>query len=170
MSLEAAFFLGVVLCVGLPAGITLGGRLRNLTALALSLSWFAGYGFYLATGEGMSGTFLWLVDVTVIAAIFAKDEWAICAPYAGLRHQLRATWWERSPWDRAVLAIFPVAWIFYVLPISPFAEYWALYYLALAQFALAGWESLHPWLRQRPMPRAETTDTSELRREGWGYV
>lgn len=129
-------FALAVLCVGLPSAFTLGGRLRNLTALALSLSWGASEAAYYLTGEGMSPFFMWIIDVTVIAAILAKNEYT---DLPGWRNQI-------SPWDRAVLAIFPVAWLFYVVPIDPYGRYWALYILALAQFALASWEVLHPWL------------------------
>lgn len=141
-------FLLAVLFIGLPAGLKgwRHPRVRNLTALALSASWVASEAVYYITGDGMALRTMFLSDVAVIAAIYCKPEWRQWHPYRSLADQFAALWYERSPWDRAVLAVFPAAWLFYVLPMADFTRYWTLYGLALAQLLLAGWEAFNPRL------------------------
>lgn len=171
MSRSELLYWLAVLCVGLPSAFTLIGRLRNVTALALSASWIASEAVYYLTGEGMAFRTMFIADLTVIAVIYCKAEWREWQPYRSLRDQFAALWYERSPWDRTVIAIFPVAWIFYLRPLDPFYEYWTLWSLALTQLLLAGWEALNPWLAEHmaKLLRAETTDISGLQRRGGAY-
>lgn len=162
--LEAVYFVAIV-CVGVPAAFRISdvwagrgwaaalwsilkalarGRIhvRNPTALAMVGSWVACRMIYEATGETMPMQALVLSDIAVIATIYCKRVWQDCS-YATLRLQLAAIWWERSPWDRAILAIFPFVWLFYAPVLDPRSQYLALWSLSLAQLMLAGAEALH---------------------------
>jgi hypothetical protein len=90
-----------------------------------------------------------LADFAVLTVIYSKDDWRDCSPYSGLRHQLCALWLERSPWDRAIIALFPVVWLLYFPIVNPFTQYWMLWSLGLIQLMLAGREALDPWLERR---------------------
>lgn len=143
MSLEEALFLAIVLLVGLPAGITVQPlRTRNGTALALTGAWFFGWAIYIVCGIGMPVQAMLIADFAVITVIYCKDDWRDCSPYRGWAHVLCSVWLERSPWDRAILAMFPLAWVFYAGLFSDHLRYWALWLIAAAQFLLAGWEAL----------------------------
>lgn len=147
MSPEESFY---ALAVAVTAFVTLVRSvwpprfgIGNATALAMVAMWLAGRALYLLTGLGTPLGAMLLQDMVVIAAIYVKPDWQDCFPYRTFSQQLRAAWLERSPWDRAILALFPLAWLFYLPVAAPRTTYWTLYGIGLAQLALAGWEALH---------------------------
>lgn len=135
--------VALVLAVGLPSAW------RNLTALALVLSWAFGYVVYVATGDGLALKYYVMADIAAIAMIACKKEARNLRPYRGAWHQLQCMILERSPWDRIVLLIFPLMWTFYVVNVSDFARYWALYLLYVIQLLASGGEALQSWLAVR---------------------
>jgi hypothetical protein len=142
MTFPEAFYFAMIVCVGVPSAFRLNARVRNPTALAMVATWFACRMSYEASGETMPRRALVLSDIAVVTTIYCKQVWRTCS-YATLRLQLVALWFERSPWDRAILAIFPFVWLFYAPILEPKPQYWVLWSLSLAQLMLAGAEALH---------------------------
>lgn len=143
------FFLAVIAC--LPAAIRVTGRpsirVRNATALALIVMWLFSRLVWALTGEWLPLKAMVIQDMVVIATVFAKRDWQDCAPYVDLRRQFAAMWLERSPWDRAILALYAPTWLLYAPVAAPIIQFWALWGIGLAQLALAGHEALSLWLR-----------------------
>lgn len=165
MSPEEAFYFAAIVLVGLPAAfrlsfvwdsrgllvtvLRLAGsiRVRNPVALAMVATWFACRLLWSITGECPPQALV-ISDMVVIASTFVKDDWAESA-YRGKRHMIACLlWFERTPWDRVILALFPVAWLLYGPVLTRF-EYWTLYGIGLAQLAIAGWEGVHNWQRTK---------------------
>jgi hypothetical protein len=136
----------LMLCVVL---LTLPAAARNLTAAGLVASYALGTGAWLLTHQVFSLRVCLLIDMTVLAAIYAKRPAFDCRPYEHEFHRLCAFWLELSYWDRIVVACFGGMWLSYALPLSDSTSWWALFYLALAQFAAAGMESLQDYLAVR---------------------
>lgn len=143
MSFPDYLLLAVVLLIGVFASP------RNMTAAALTASYFAVQGVWLATGAVFDTRITLLIDLTVIAAIYCKLPAHECWPYRDRQHQFCSLWLERSIWDRVVLSIFPVAWAVYFLPLATSTAFWYLYWLAIAQFVAAGGEALQSYLSAR---------------------
>lgn len=144
MTLPELVMMGVVAFVGLPSAW------RNPTAAALVASWAFGYVVYLATGNGLALKFYFMADIAVIAVIYiCKPEARSLRPYASAWRRFVAILLERSPWDRIVLGIFPLAWLAYVANIGDYYRYWVLWVLAAAQFLAAGGEAVHSWIDER---------------------
>jgi hypothetical protein len=110
----------------------------NATAAALAFSYFAVQLWWLLAGNGMDAGELFMIDLFTAALIFCKAI-ARCeeTEFKNAWHQFRC--FARSPTvaDRAILAVFPVMWIIYVLTISEYSRWWLLYVLAMGQFLLA---------------------------------
>lgn len=121
MSTPALIMWAVVFAVGVPSAW------RNPTAAALVLAKIAGWAIYKITGDNLPVEYYLFPDIFVIAVIMAK--------------------YERSVPDRIVLLIFPIMWCLYLAPLHPFYVWWSLYYLVLAQFFAAGWESFSTYRR-----------------------
>lgn len=146
MTLPEVAFASIVLLVGIPAAVRFvrwRPRVRNLTAFALVLSWCFGQGIWLVTGNNLPISAYVIADIFVLAAIFCKADWQQYWPYEGWKAQLLALWYERSPWDRAVIAIFPVMWCVYALPLGEWTKWALLWWLSAAQFFFAGGEAIH---------------------------
>lgn len=178
MTFPDYLYLAVVLLVGGTAAVRIGasGRLymRNASAAALVVSYFAAQGLWLATGLAFEPRISLLVDLTVIGVIYCKAPAQDCWPYADWREQLCAAWFERSVWDRLILALFPCMWAVYFLPIPYDQQWWSLYWCAIAQFIAAGGESLQSYLNARsakavvaPESSAGSQYTANWRE--WGY-
>lgn len=178
MSTPAAIFFLCVLVVGLPASLRVHGfsvRVRNATALAIVATWLFGQLIYALTGEWLPLQAMVLQDMVVVATMFAKQDWQDCSPYPTLRRQIVCFWLERSPWDRAILALFAPAWLLYAPILDPLTQFWTLWSIGLAQLMLAGAEAFHLWQKtkanssradaQGPPPRL---DFYAPARE-WGY-
>lgn len=140
----------VVAGVGMPAAAF------NRTAFALTVSWAAGQGVWLTTGESLPISLYILCDYAVLLVIFTKPERVDCSPYRDLRAQLMALWTERQMGDRYVMAIFPLMWTAYLAPVGDHYRWWTLWVLAIAQFVAAGWEALIEWRFRRRGVTVET--------------
>lgn len=108
--------------------------------------WLFGRLVWELTGEWLPVKAMVVQDMFVIAAMFLKDDWRTC-PYRNMPHQLACLWLERTPWDKRILALFPLAWLFYAPVVEPQLQFWVLWGIGLAQLALAGHEALHLWQR-----------------------
>jgi hypothetical protein len=137
VSLPELVMWATVLGVGIPSAW------RNPTAGALVVAWFAGQAAYLATGDSLPLDFYLFPDLLVLAVIFSKQEACNLAPYRNAWHQLKCVLLERSVADRIVVLIFPLMWLLYCLPMPDWHKWWALYFLALAQFFAAGTEAFN---------------------------
>lgn len=100
---------------------------RNPTAAALVVSWLACEAIYRSGGNPTD--YALFFDAAVITAILCKHR--------------------RSPADRAVILLFPIAWFFYIAEVSDLHRYWVLYGIQLAQFLTAGADSLVRFYRSR---------------------
>lgn len=119
----------------------------NATSAALAFAYFASQAWWIIAG-GCDVGGLFMIDVTTIALIFCKA--IVRCPdteFRSARHQLRCMVAAFTVQDRIVLAIFPLAWVGYVLRIDELARWWILYGLSLLQFIAAGWEAFGHWRR-----------------------
>lgn len=161
MSTPSFIYFLAILFVGATCTLRVTGRkvsVRNATALAMVATWFACRLIYEATGEGMPLQGMVLSDCVVIAAMFCKDDLRYTA-YETVQKQLAAMWHERTPWDKAILALFPAVWIFYAPVTDGRSQYWTLYGIGLVQLALAGWEAFYLRLQGNGQtPRADAPD------------
>jgi hypothetical protein len=140
MTLPAAVMDAVVVLVAFPAAF------RNRTALALVLSWLVQYLALLLSGEFLPPMGGVILDYFVLITILTKPEVRDCSPYPTLAHQFWALVCERSWNDSAVAVIFPLMWLSHLL-LDDYHSWWARWWLALAQFLVAGVEAIGPLLR-----------------------
>lgn len=172
MSPLEAIYVVAIFFVGVPSAMRLRGiipHVRNPVAFAMVATWIACrllYSFaHPSRDELLAATIL--SDCMVIAAMFVKEDWITCG-YKNRWHQLACMWHERTPWDRAILAIFPVAWVFYAPILNDYYQYRVLWGLSMAQLALAGWESLHlMFAGNGQTPRAADERPPGLRFTAW---
>lgn len=112
--------------------------------------WFAGQAMCAAAGGNPSLQDMIKVmtfsDAAVIASMFFKEDWATC-PYTDWWRQFTCLWYERTPWDKVILVLFPVAWLFYTPLVGGDFQYWTLWGIGLLQLALAGHEAFYSTLR-----------------------
>lgn len=151
----------------------------NATSAALAFGYFATQALYLIVQygdvqhlaaslvHGMPAAFpertlepgqLFMIDVAVIALIFCKAV-ARCpeVQFRNMRHQLRCMVESFAIGDRIVLGCFPLMWAAYALHLSGFARWWALFALAMIQFAAAGSDALTEWrLSKAPRDKSDT--------------
>jgi len=138
MSWQAGLMLAVVLLVGVPSAW------RNVTAAALVISWSSAEVLWLVTGDNLPLMHYWFADFFVMLIVCAK-AWANKA----------------TRWDVAIMLIFPMAWLYYLdQEIGAFHKWMALWFLVLAQFALAGADSFFQWLDPRKANALATADDS----------
>ena len=112
--------------------------LKNWTAVALVLCYCFMQGSYYGLGITYPAGISMLADLTVVAIIYCKQPVCDLMPYTTWQAQLVACWLERSLWDRLIIALFPVGWVFYAFAGDP---WWPLYFISLAQFVAAGFEA-----------------------------
>jgi len=147
VTLPQILFAAVVFLIGIPAAT------RNLTAAALVLAYFVVETLYRIGGRVLEPHELACIDLAVMALIYCKTDipHRRCRDAAGRYRdswgQLCAFWFERSAWDRAVLALFPVAWAFYAA--DPWTQWWGMYFVALAQILAAGAETFENMRAER---------------------
>jgi hypothetical protein len=139
----------------LVAAATIPAAMRNFTALALVASYAVYQSGWLLTQRAFDPLLCVVIDATVIAAIYCKDPAHDCWPYRDWRHQLGSAWLEKSLWDRIVIAVFPLMWAAYFLPLPAYLEWHSLYWLTMAQFVAANGEALH-LLHNRSAKSGET--------------
>lgn len=138
----------------------------NATWAALGLAYFITQGWYLlekSSGRELSVGDLWMIDVLTVALVFCKAI-ARCPDqeYRTARQHLRCMVAAFTVPDRAVVAIFPLMWLVYVLRIDDFSRWWVLYGLAMAQFLVAGGEALNEWRKARVPADEPDTPSSGL--------
>lgn len=109
---------------------------RNPTALALVVA-------FAAAEAGLPPEYYIIPDITTLALIFTKPRYRPCPTYWDLSawERFKCILLERSPADRFVMLSFPMAWYFYA-PVLSYSQYWALYYIAVAQFVVVCSEPL----------------------------
>jgi hypothetical protein len=146
-------FAAVVVIAGVPAAR------YNATAAGLVISYVFVQSAYAISGVVWPIHLFVFIDLAVLTIIYCKPPAYDCWPYRNMGHQLRSMWFERSIWDRIVIAAFPLCWAAYSLPLSDFSRWWALYFLSLAQFIAAGGEAFHVYRTCRPAKAAKPPDT-----------
>lgn len=114
---------------------------HNPTAWGLALSYLVCRGAWWLFGLSLSASLCLLLDLTVIALIYAKQPVCDLFPYTTGGEQAKALWLERSICDRIILALFPLVWIGYFAPMSEYHAWWWGYWISLAQLVAAGIES-----------------------------
>lgn len=131
----------IVLGVGIPAAF------RNPTAFALATSWAVGQAVWWYTGNNLPLKAYFIADLTVIAIIYAKAIIGVGPrKYRNLAHQLWCMVTELTLFDRVIVALFVLGcWPLYVLTLDAWLQWWALYWITVAQFLLAGAESIYSW-------------------------
>lgn len=147
MSTHTLLMWAVVVAVGVSAA------LRNPTVAALVIAKLAGWIYARVTGADFEQMlkFYPFTDIFIIAMVMAKNE--------------------RSVADRVILLIFPIMWCVYVSNLHDYYRWWSLYYLVLAQFFAAGWESLT--LLRHPKVAADIKDNPSSDAEyrvAWGWT
>lgn len=127
----------VVVGIGIPAAF------RNLTALAMVITWLAVESIYQATGNSLPLRYSFMADVTIIGTIYAKTIRRIGPKtYRSTRQQLECLITELNSWDRCIIAIFLLGvWPLYVLAIDPWWKWMALWALTIIQYLFAGSEA-----------------------------
>ncbi len=108
----------------------------NATATFLALEWMASETIWLITDDNLPIGAFWLMDLTVLALIYARTPLPI-ESYATGRKQATAFWRELGRSDRVVVAIFGAMWVVYAVPMSDWPRWSALYALTLTQFIVA---------------------------------
>jgi len=142
----------IVFAVGVPSAW------RNLTALALVISWLVGELAWLVTGNNLPLSVYFMADVAVIAIIYAKTIRRVGAKtYASSWQQLRCLITDLTVYDRWVAALFLLgAWPLYTLNVNPWTKWWCLWALVIAQFLIASLESLAGFRASRHKEQAAT--------------
>jgi hypothetical protein len=135
----------VVIGIGLPSAV------RNPVAAALVGNWAIGEFSWMVSGDNLPLTIYFMADIAVIATICIKATWREgCRTYPTLGEQIACFWRSLTIWDRWLMASYIFAvWPLYVLQISPWLKWWALYWLLITQFLMAGGESIQSMLGSR---------------------
>ena len=142
MSTPETIALVVVACIGIPSAWF------NFTSVGLVTSYIITQLVWRATGETMAVPSMLLSDYLVIVLTVAKPDARECE-YTGLVLQLYALWGERTNADKIIISMFPLAWFCYAVDFDAFYRWWALWWLALLQLLVAGWEGYSTWHTQR---------------------
>ena len=142
MSAPELILFAIVAVVGIPSAR------RNPTAAALVGAWAFSEALYLYTGSGLETEYFAFPDCVVIAVIMVKRPHCTFDMPPNWLAEFKCLLFERSPADRFILLTYPVAWFFYVADAAPFYTYWALWLIAVAQFAAAGREALPAFFRR----------------------
>jgi hypothetical protein len=125
--------------------------MRNPTSFALAMNWLVQEYSWMVTGHNVTPQVAFCADVAVVAIIFMKATWREgCRTYPTMREQAQCFWRALTMWDKLVAAGYVFAtWPIYVLNIDPYHEYWALFYICIAQYLFAGSEALTSMLGSR---------------------
>ncbi len=145
MSNAELIYAAVVLFAGIPAARW------NWTAAALVTSYTFMQGSYYGLGATYPVVVSVLADLTVIAAIYCKRPAVDLFPYPDWKAQAAALWLELSYWDRLVIGLFPVGWVFYIVASNP---WWPLFWVSIAQLLAASYEGLEAFHSTRTAKRA----------------
>lgn len=122
----------------------------NATSWILAGSYFATQAWFLVVGVVNPGD-MFMLDLTAVLLIYckaiARDE--RCEEYRGGWDQFICFLYAPTLCDRAILTVFPLMWLAYVLKISDHARWWSLFALAMLQFLFAGHEALTRWRQEK---------------------
>lgn len=130
MSLPHIIMWIIAVCVGLPAAY------RNPAAAALSLSWLAGEVTWMVTGNSLPLSVYIMADIAVITVILAK----------GIVRAGPETYPRLTVWDSLIIGLFVFgAWPVYLSTLHAYYQWWALFYITIAQFVFAGMEPVSNW-------------------------
>lgn len=162
MSWQAIIMYMVVAGIGFPAAF----RLRNITAAALVVAWAVSELMSAKTGNSLPIITYAVTDPLVIMAIFAKATIREgCSVYPSSKAQVRSLWKSLTICDRLIAGLFVfAAWPTYAAYLSGFNPYYTwilLWYVSIAQFALAGTEVLSGW-RKTMRQRSQRTNSSNI--------
>ena len=135
------FMTLVVVFLAFPAAF------RNRTAGALVGSWCVQELTWLLSGQFIPQMGGVILDYFILVVVFTKPEVRDCSPYRTIWHQFLAFACERSWNDVVVIAIFPLMWLSHIA-LDDYYGWWARWWLALAQFLVAGAEALGPLLHR----------------------
>lgn len=163
MKIDEIILLAAVACIGIPSAWF------NLTSAGLVVSYIVSQIVWRVTDEGVSVPSMLLCDYLVMVLIMAKPDARKC-PYTGLVSQLYALWGERTNADKIVLSIFPLAWFCYAVEFDAFYRWWALWWLAMVQLLVAGWEGYSVWQARRAAKDHSGPDVASLRLVWPGHV
>ena len=124
---------------------------RNPTSFALAANWLVQEYAWMLTGHNVTTSVAFRADVAVIAIILAKATWKESGrSYSTMREQAVCFWRALTLWDKLVAGGYVfAAWPIYVLNIDPYHEYWALFYICIAQYIFACSEALNSMLGSR---------------------
>lgn len=156
-------FLAAIACIGIPAAWF------NLTAAGMVISYIVSQLVWRVTGDPISVPSMLLCDYLVIVLAIAKPDAHKCY-YTSLASQMYALWGERTNADKIILSIFPLAWFCYAVEFNAFYRWWALWWMAMLQLLVAGWEGYSVW-QQRPREKDHSSpDIASLRLAWSGHV
>jgi hypothetical protein len=112
---------------------------------------------------------MFMIDIAVIALITCKTLSACReSEYRGFWHQARCLFTDNSLADRFILASFALGvWPAYVLAVSDFTRWWALWTIALAQILAAGAETYFEWRPAKALVSEPDTPPSGSLRAAW---
>lgn len=136
-------------------GVALPCALRNATSGALAAAYLLVEGLAYI-GHPLPIEYFILPDIAVLAAIFAKPERYPCEEYHGAVHQLWCLVSERSIADRFIMCSYPFVWLTYAADISDYTKYWALWWIAIAQFCAASAEAMFDQVHRRDADAANS--------------
>jgi hypothetical protein len=132
MTLPHIIMWAVALVVGVPSAW------KNPTAGALVLCWVFSEGLFWLTGNNLAVAYYAYPDICAITIIIAK----------GIVRAGDRDWPDLTVWDKCIIGLFLLgAWPIYVSTLHPYYQWWALFYISIAQFLLAGGESAQAFLR-----------------------
>jgi hypothetical protein len=99
---------------------------------------------YVVAELGLPLKYFTIPDIVTVCIIFGKPRYRPCETYWDLSiwAQFKCILAERSPADRFILLSIPMAWIIYS-PVLSHDQWWSLWWIAIAQFLAAGWESFY---------------------------
>lgn len=164
MSIPELILTTVVLVVGLPAAW------KNPTAGALVLCWVFAETLYLFTGNGMSVQYYLFPDLFVIAVIFSKPAVYCINHTEHIWDLIKCAILELSVPDRIVLAMFPILWLVYTSDVSPYHQYWLMWWLSIAQFIAAGFEGfIKLFFRSIEFKTPDQSKNNVMRKLATGY-
>lgn len=143
--------LGAVVLLGLFAGW------RNATAAALVIVYCIVMGAWWRWRIAFPTPVGLMFDATVLGVIYCKRPAFDCSPYESFGDQFRSLWFERSHWDRLVIAMFPIGWLTYVVSFGDL-DWWVLWTAALGQYLAAGGETLQASLSTRSAKAVSAPD------------
>lgn len=137
----------------------------NVTAAALVAAWASAEIYCRAAETSLPLRFYVMADIAVVTVIYAKAIVRCGAKvYRGFWHQAKCMLTDLTPWDRWIVGLYVLCiWPAYVLNIDAYAKWNLLWAATMAQFYLAGVESLTIWRKSIPTSADPRTGGGLLR-------